>query len=229
MQGRFGRLAKPMLNIVVLLLAMVGLAHVLDYASGDGSLPRFRSLRDSASHLQGRLYRNRSLKLARQEVSISTADGWQAMQPAFFLVRAIAPEIADWLNRMHTRNRIVYRLLPLQRHFFSRQIYLSSNVNWGVLNVGPAFWNLRDGDKAAFLIHEYRHFRQNRPKVIASLTAEVLSGTLPEYGSVLEDEAFLYQNEAYRALGMPNGLIRPYLRRRNLLHFDKINTCQPSP
>lgn len=217
---RWGQVARLCLNIFVLLAAAVGVASMLNEAKGDPPLPAFRSLHQTAPHLMPHLHRNPTAGWSARSQVLNPTGYWAGLQSSLAILRAINPSIALWLEDMHAHQRIRYRLLPLQKHVFGGQTYLSADPNQQVLRIGNAFWELPDWEKAAFLAHEYRHFRQNRAKMLASILSQLLSGQFRTYGSLLEDEAFLYQAEAYRAMGMPMVSVTPYLQRRNLLHFQ---------
>ncbi len=211
---------QSLFNVIVLVLAVAGLAKILDLAIGDGELPRFQSLKQVAPVLCLAVNQNSTEHLNKQ----STPDQiWESLQPTVQLVEAVAPEIAQWVRELQQQGQLEYRLLPLQKYVLPWEVTASYNANWDVLNIGPGFWELSDGNKAAFLIHEYRHYRQNRAKLITNLVAKVASGKLREYGSVLEDEAYLYQLDAYRALGIPYTPIREYLLKRHLLNYEDPN------
>lgn len=214
------------LNVLILLLAMIGLAGLLDVGLGDGPLPRFRTLSDTAPALIPELGKNATSEVGRisaaQRRQLGHEAIWEKMRPTRRILQAISPEIGDWLEEMASAHRLEYDSWFLQNPIAPGLVYLAADKNRNVLKVGPAFWFLSDGHKAAFIVHEYRHFRQNRPKVIANLAAKLLTGRLPEYGSLLEDEAHLYQLAAYRALGLPYNTIIRYLHYRNLLNYDPL-------
>ncbi len=209
--------ARTLLNIAVLLLALVGLTRLASELYGDGPLPRFRPLSQVAPGLVDQLAVN---SVNTPVVTAAREASWRKLQPTLVILEAISPEIATWLKELHQQDRIRYRLLRIQQWAFrDRDILVSYNGNYGTLHIGQSFWYLSDGNKAAYLAHEYRHFRQNRAKVLGELLTRTLSGKIMTYGNTLEDEAYLYQLAAYRAMSMDPAAIRDYLRQRDLLYM----------
>jgi hypothetical protein len=204
------------LNVATILLATVGLCHTWDTAVGDGALPTLRRL---PAHQNLAAYQNTT---PHMDTVRTPDDHWRALQPTLRLLRAVSPEIHEWVISVHAEKRLAYTLLPIHLAMSDGQVLAAYDKNDETLRIGTAFWQHRDGDKAAFLIHEYRHYRQNRAKVIGVLLAKLLSGRFTQYPSALEDEAFLYQHEAYQALGLPSRTIEEYLEVRDLVHAPQM-------
>ena len=212
-------IALTLLNVAVLMLAFVGGAHLADYTIGDGEIPRFRNLYTQAPSLYCGLSGNSTPHLKNGGTK---AAFWQGMQPALKILAAINPSVANWVRGLQAEDRLEYQLLPFQKVVFPWEIIAAYDANYRVLRFGTVFWTLPDGDKAAYLAHEYRHSRQNRGKVLANLTAKVFSGNLLTYGNRLEDEAYLYQLDAYRAMNYPYYSILPYVHSEHLIHYEDL-------
>jgi len=200
-----------LLNIVVYLAALVGCIHITAALTGNETVQPFRSL----YAIRPDLMKDRYVVLTRNIRNEDSVEAhWQALQPSLNLLNAISPDIAKWIVRLYNQNQIIWEKKP---HFF----------NWPVLAAygkefyfAPDFWKLSEGDKAAVIAHEYFHYRQNKSWMVGDVIMETLTGKLSEYGSRTEDEAYLYQIYAYRAMAMPPGEIATsYFRKRNLYQF----------
>jgi hypothetical protein len=205
--------ARFVTNVLVLLMALAGLANLVSVTVQDGQLPSFTPL---SAHARRAVFENRTAFLGEHALP---SEYWSALQPTMRLVDEISVPIGGWVRRLQRETRIHYQPLPIHAVLSSRHDVLAAyDANFGTLTLAPGFWQLTDGEKATVLAHEYRHARQNRAKIIASAIVQFLNGGMFQYGSPLEDEAHLYQLEAYRALGMAPERIRDYLGSRNLFH-----------
>lgn len=195
--------AQSIGRILLLFLLLIGLCTVFDEVVGDGDLPHFNTLKAIDPDITTKANQNTTAALiANPTASIA----WQAMAPSRDLLTALSPEIAAWLYQLHQENRIIYtaptdaygsygitpdaRLIAAYRHLDGK-LYLSQE-----------FWALSDGQKVVVLAHEYRHYRQNAPKRLSHMLAQLLSAGRLRYHSAIEDEAFSYERQAQSALGI---------------------------
>jgi hypothetical protein len=163
------------------------------------------------------------MPLRHQYLTVSIADPdsperhWQALQPTLSLLWAINPDIAVWLKQLNRHNRILWKTHPT---LFNWPVLASYEWRLNYFYLGPRFWKLSEGDKAAVIAHEYFHYKQNKFWMVGDTVLETLTGKLPEYGSRTEDEAHLYQLYAYKAMEMaPGQIISNYFSRRANYRF----------
>jgi hypothetical protein len=202
-------------NTLVMLLALVGGGQVYDAAIGDGPLPQMKQLSRVDPDLHQQALQNSTAELAwggKRERTES--EYWEALQPTLKILRTVSPEIAEWVESQRASGKLSYDLPSLHiepvaaYHPILRTLYINHDH----------FWGLKDGEKAAVLAHEYRHARQNIPKVTSSRLTQLLSGRFFEYPCQLEDEAHLYEKALLEALGMSSYSAEDYLSQRNLHH-----------
>lgn len=212
---------KTCKNVLQLLVLITGLGTIYNTGVGDGKLPEFRSLQQAAPALTKTVMGNSTASLSP---TASQEEYWRALQPTLTLLRAISPEIADWVNTLHAKDRVVCGN-PAGSNLYNVDSDMALVGGYRIINgklyLAQDFWRQADGDKVATLAHEYRHYRENIPTVISGMVAQLLSGQLFSkdgliYGSEREDKAFLYTAKAYKALGMPSTSIDYYLTMRGL-------------
>jgi hypothetical protein len=213
--SRLKRLMKSAKNVLILLAATIGGGNLYDAAVGDGPLPQFTPLAQSAPHLVGKLKENTTARLADQP-TLSPDQVWQALQPSLDILQAVSPEIAQWVHTMHQENRLHANGMHLVSAYYQSEIYAGYDQVRDQLILGPAFWKLSNGHKAATLAHEFRHARQNYPKIVSDkLTQLITLRGHTDYCKV-EDEAYLYQKNFYQALGIDSLEVDYYLHERGL-------------
>lgn len=206
---------KKLLGYGILLLAVIGLGEVYDKFVGDGPLAGFVPLSHAAPQLLPLKDRNTTGTLSLRPVS--GGQSWQALKVTRDILSASAPEVSAWLTERQAQGEILYDFVPpvevsaYQDSCLSYQSPLTRH-----LFLAPRFWLQTDGAKAMILVHEYRHSRQNFPKVMAERLAQVLSGSVFSNPNAtrLEDEAFLYQRAFLHALGQSDAELNLYLNRR---------------
>jgi len=205
---------QKLVNTAVMLLALIGLLYMGATLIGEHIVPAFKPLNPA----QPALLKNRYLILSLNiQDSDSPQAHWQALQPSLALLHAINPDISRWITQLNAENRIIWKK---QATLFNWPVLASYVWQSNDLYLGPGFWRLQEGEKAAALAHEYFHYRQNRLWMIADTFVEAVSGKLSEYGSRTEDEAHLYQWCAYRAMRMsPSDIVQGYFSRRKLYRF----------
>lgn len=203
-----------LMNAAVILLTLVGLLHLGAALTGEHTVPAFKPLNPA----QPALLKNRYLILSLNvQDSDSPQAHWRSLQPSLALLHAINPDISRWITQLNAENRIVWKK---QATLFNWPVLASYVWQSNDLYLGPGFWRLQEGEKAAALAHEYFHYRQNRLWMIADTFVETVSGKLSEYGSRTEDEAHLYQWFAYQAMRMPpSDIVQGYFSRRKLYRF----------
>lgn len=152
----------------------------------------------------------------------TSEDLWEALQPTVALMKELSPEVHLWLLDMKEQGNIVFH----QNHNDNARDVFSFDQISGKLNVYPSGFSHPDGEKLAFLVHEYCHSRQNGAEILAHYISpknvlgrhlgglalklgaeqhfrgfqEKLSSWL--YGSQIEDEAHLWEVEAKRHIGL---------------------------
>lgn len=202
-------------NTLVMLLALVGGGQVYDAAIGDGPLPQMKTLSRVDPDLHQQAFQNSTAALAWGDRKGRTeSEYWEALQPTLAILRTVSPEIATWVESQRASGKLSYdppsvHIEPIAAyHPILRTLYINHEH----------FWGMKDGEKAAVLAHEYRHARQNIPKVTSSRLTQLLAGRFFEYPCQLEDEAHLYEKAMLEALGMSSYSAEDYLSRRNLHH-----------
>jgi hypothetical protein len=196
-------MAQAIGRILLLFLLIIGLCTVFDDTIGDGALPQFNALNIIAPKLATQAKQNTTATFTTHPTA---SDAWQAMGPSRDLLIALSPEIAAWVYQMHQEHRIIYTT-PTDAYatygIASNTPLLAAYRHMdGKLYIGHAFWTLSDGQKVVVLTHEYRHYRQNAPKRISHMLAQLLGGGQLHYESRIEDEAFSYEHQAQAALGI---------------------------
>ncbi len=209
-------------NVLILIVAIIGLAQVVSVGVGDPVLPRMFDFDQYGNGHQKVLYRYDSTAfLSGQHDKVSQDTYWASLQSTIAILQVTNPDVTMWLDTLRRQDKVRFRLMRVQQRIWGSRVQASFNVFTGKLHIGESFWRMRNGDRAAILVHEFVHDRQSRIKIFADVMTELLAGRLGEYGSRLEDEAHLYQWECYRAMNMPPIRITDYLRRRNLLHYSR--------
>jgi hypothetical protein len=176
---------KICLAFIIIPLCVIGTCSVLDKIIGDGFLPAFTPS-----------------KYTEQKAITQLKNGqdYQAsLQTVFRILRTVNPPIAYWLKRQTVQYQFVF---PIDHPQYKETKALHIPfIN--MLLLGPGFWKETDLDKAAIIVHEYRHSRQNFAKTIGERTSQFLSGQafLNPDATRLEDEAYLYQAAFYQAVG----------------------------
>lgn len=205
---------KAVANVAVYLLTLLGALHLLAGLTDGQPVPAFRPLQQKQTDCLKHRYLIMTLNIRETD---SAEAHWHALQPSLSILKAINPDIAHWINRLNQNHRMLWKQ---HATLFNWPVLASYDWRNDTFYLGPEFWKLQEGEKAAVLAHEYFHYRQNRFWLIADTLQEGLTGKLSEYGSRTEDEAHLYQWYAYQAMHMPpSDLVKGYFSRRKLYHF----------
>lgn len=179
-------------------LIVLGLCTLYDQGVGDGKLPSFNDLSG--------IREIRSAARQNSSQNLKAPANWQTLSGGRSLLLALSPPLAHWLYQLHHQRKIVYAPPAHWQSAYgqsSETPLLAAYEPWsGKLYIGTAFWALDDGEKAAILAHEYRHARQNWPKVISHRLAQWLIHGQLQYHAPLESEAFDYERQARAALGL---------------------------
>lgn len=208
-----------MFRLLLLLLAVIGLCRLVDAALGPDVVPGFRPVDTGRARtlilMSGNLTRGFGARADELDGDLY----WEGLQGTVRLLELANPDVARWLLERHDRKRIVYNFrIPMDHPAYAGTLAFQSPVVPYLL-LAPGFWEESDLDKAAVLVHEYRHSRQNFAKTMAErgwqlLTLKVLYA--PD-DNRLEDEAYLYQYGFYRAFGMNPGWLEYLLKQRDLI------------
>ncbi|MBY0403317.1 MAG: hypothetical protein K2X66_05430 [Cyanobacteria bacterium] len=196
-------------------VAMIGAGHVYNEAIGDGRLPQFKVNRSHQETSQNKIYQNTTIHLQGQK-NISAEAYWASLQPTLKILKVVSPEIEAWVQDRHQLNKIQYTLPETEE----QGAIAAFDPRNKTLHFGEPFWAMADGHKAAAIAHEYRHSRQNIPKMISTRITQMMTGKFLDYPCLVEDEAHLYQQEFYRAIGMSDEEVLPYLKARDLSHLN---------
>ncbi len=219
MKARIHLLGKILLRFILLLLAVIGLCRFIDSALGPDRLADFQAVDTGRAQTLILMSGNLTQGFGSRADALDGDLYWEGLQGTVRLLELANPEIAGWLIDLHDRKRIVYNFrIPLDHPAYAGTLAFQSPVVPYLL-LAPGFWEESDLDKAAILVHEYRHTRQNFAKTMAErgwqlLTLKVLYA--PD-DNRLEDEAYLYQYGFYRAFGMKPPWLEYLLRQRALI------------
>ncbi len=228
---------KPILVTTVGWLGIWGGGQLYD---GDGKLPAFNNI---ATQYAKEIHQNTTTKFIQDKIAseqpISDEEIWQHMQPTLKLLKALSPEIAQWVEDLHQAGKIRYT----KEHPEGNSCGFD-HIS-GELHLHKVFFTLdKDGEKAAELAHEYRHARQNKWKVVshfispqhlynywgekaAKKIGKKVSTEQWIYGSRIEDEAHLYEKQACQAMGISSSGVDLYLTGRGLFQYQQTNSVLP--
>jgi len=203
-----------LMNVLLGLFALIGIIQIIAAFTVQETVQPFRSLQSFKPELMKTRYEKLTLNITDKD---SPEVHWKALQPAQSILWAINPDIAVWMAQLHREKRIIW---TLHATLFNWPVIASYDWRMNDFYLGPEFWKLSEGDKAAVIAHEYFHYKQNKVWMVGDTVLETISGKLSEYGSRTEDEAHLYQIYAYQAMGMPPGeVIKGYFSQRHLYRF----------
>lgn len=184
------------------LFVLLGACAFYDQAIGDGPLPPINNL-SAVSEFRALSQVNSTLDVPP---ALTSTEGWQALSQSRALLAAISPEIEEWLDDLKRKDKITYGKAPTTLSLYKKQegtpIFAAYEPLGGKLYIGTDFWDLSNGEKAVILAHEYRHARQNWPKLISIRLTQGLWGGQLNDQSRLENEAFDYERQARAALGL---------------------------
>jgi hypothetical protein len=201
-------------NTLLCLLALTGGVHLLAAFTGEALVTPFRPLQLFRADLIPLRTRNLTTSI---QIGDSEEKHWQALKTSREILQAINPDISNWLEQLYRGQRIIWTPRPT---LFNWPVIASYDGRFNDFYLGPTFWTLPEGEKAAVIAHEYFHAHQNKIWMFADTIEEALSGQLSQYGSRTEDEAHLYQLYAYRAMGLPpSPIARGYFNQRRLYRF----------
>lgn len=200
--------------MALLLLAVTGLCRLAELAMGPDEVSRFKSV-DVSPRIAALVSGNATAYLGPDP---APDEAWHALQPTLQLLEAANPDIAAWLSDLHARNRIVHGFrLPIDHPAYEGSLAFQSPVI-PYLMLSPGFYAEPDIDKAAILAHEFRHSRQNFAKVVGERAWQgfTLKVFFKPDDTRLEDEAYLYQSDFYKAYGLRPSWLEYLLRERGL-------------
>jgi hypothetical protein len=173
-----------------------------DQAIGDGPLPPINNV-SAVSKFRTLSQINSTLDLPP---ALTSTEGWQALSQSRAMIVVLSPEIEEWLYDLKRKDKITYGKAPTTLSFYKKSagtpIFAAYEPLGGKLYIGIDFWGLSNGEKAAILAHEYRHARQNWPKLISIRLMQGLWGGQLSDQSRLENEALDYERQARAALGL---------------------------
>jgi len=204
-------------RILLLMLLVIAVSFVIGETIGDGDLPEFYSM--PVEKLADPVTQNTTAHLAQSKLPRRHEESWMALYHTLRILETASPEISDWVRDRNNKNLLILDFnIPVDHPSYSTT-YAFQSVLTGHLLLSSHFWRLTDIEKAGVLVHEYRHSRQNFFKVMAGRAWQVLSikGLLNPDESVLEDEAYLYQSEFYKAIGYRAPAIEAWLKHRGIL------------
>ena len=225
-------LRQMVVNVVMGLGLAGGGAFLASYDPGDGPMPTLNYLERVAPNLlnaaqentTGRFIEGENFSGKKRGLSHSADEYWRGLQPTLELLNAVAPEIHSWVISQYNSGKLLFsadevnELKDHQELGEATEEQACFNYKTGELPLLRTFWSLKDGEKAAFFIHEYRHYRQNMVKRVRITVNQVITGKgSNNYLNPLEDEAYLYQQEALMALGIKpssDGMMVRYLQAR---------------
>ncbi|MBY0449534.1 MAG: hypothetical protein K2X01_02775 [Cyanobacteria bacterium] len=213
----YRRISGFIARVVITYTTLIGGGEVYNHVVGDGALPRFSAF---MPYEKDTLLENTTAGLSPEALKkLSAEEKWQALQPTLKILNALSPDIADWVKTQHRQGNLSYGPPTLTLNGNSKDLILAS-FTMGSLKINTPFWQMPDGYKAATLVHEYRHSRQNWGKLLSVFGTKLLTADFA-YPSRIEDDAFLYEQEAIRAMGLPvSSGVEWYLRQQNLNHLD---------
>ncbi|MBY0451343.1 MAG: hypothetical protein K2X01_12035 [Cyanobacteria bacterium] len=225
-------LRQMVVNVVMGLGLAGGGAFLASYDPGDGQMPTLNYLERVAPNLlnaaqentTGRFIEGENFSGKKRGLSHSADEYWKGLQPSLELLNAVSPEIHSWVVSQYNNGKLLFSADEVDELKDHRELGEATeeqacfNYKTGELPLLRTFWSLKDGEKAAFFIHEYRHYRQNMVKRVRITVNQVVTGkSSNNYLNPLEDEAYLYQQEALMALGMKpsgDGMMVRYLQAR---------------
>jgi hypothetical protein len=200
-------------KLYFMFLATIGGGFAYNAVVGDGPLPPMKQMDGNDAAWRQRL--NARLPYTQQFGAPSDEQHWTNLQPALAIVDEVSPEIGQWVRQQRDSGKLSFSI-PDRTLEEALAAYDPLNKS---LHIAPAFWQLRIGDQAAVLVHEFRHSRQNMPKSVAIRLTQLITGDILHYPSQIEDEAYDYQLDFYRAIGLRPDEIEFYLTERNLNHI----------
>jgi hypothetical protein len=118
------------------------------------------------------------------------SNNWDKMQHALKLLDITCPEVSEWVKDQYLEDNIVYvedTKSYARFDFLSRKLIIT---HW--------FFELKEGEKAVTLAHEYRHSIQNKTKFMKKVIFHILTGQPHE--NVVEDDAELFEYKVFVAL-----------------------------
>jgi hypothetical protein len=197
---RVKALGTSILNCCVLTLAILGGAEVYNRVYGDGPLPRF-AIDHGLTHTE--LDATKTLELSGRH--LTPQEGWQGLQSSVEILNKVVPEVADWLKTLHQQGKIKFDLPAEDYKGQYEDSFIGAvsthHTQSGNLNISQGFWEMSEWEKAGFIVHEYRHSRQNIVKTLKISALNAVTGHVREYSTgQIEAEAYLYEKAFYAVL-----------------------------
>jgi hypothetical protein len=197
---RIKALGTSILNCCVLTLAILGGAEVYNRVYGDGPLPRF-AIDHGLTHAE--LDATKTLDLAGRH--LTPQEGWEGLQPSVEILNKVVPEVSDWLKKLHREGKIIFDLPPEAYKGQYGESFIGAvsthHTQSGNLNISQGFWEMSEWEKAGFIVHEFRHSRQNIVKTLKISALNAVTGHSREYSTgQIEAEAYLYEKAFYEVL-----------------------------
>lgn len=117
---------------------------------------------------------------------------WDALQPSLRLLDKVCPEISNWTRLKYEQKKLIW---ITNQHLPINGSYCIHNDS---LMLSCGIFDLKDGEKACTLAHEFRHSRQNFSKYCKSSIAFLITGTRDE--RIIEDDAYFYEFKVREAI-----------------------------
>ena len=179
---------------------------------GDGPIPDVRPVNVEAPDWAKQVRARETVHL--QDKAVSAEAKWQGLQPALAVLDQILPEVSAWV-----RDRQAQQLLVFDGEGAGLEHAIAAyQPSTKKLFVNEYYWGMNTGNQAAVLAHEFRHSKQNFPKLIAVTVGQLVTGGVFKYPSLIEDEAFQYQSRYLKAIGLKPTEIEYYLQERHIHH-----------
>jgi hypothetical protein len=182
---------RYLLRYSIIILAIFGILSILD-AHGDGRIPVFLSLLPTSG-----INPNRASSLQCTVEGTTAKARWQGLAASLKILEEVNPEIARWIREKYTAGMIVFSDADFQSNDKCNALAKFDVLN-GKLTINRQLFAEHDGNIAAILAHEFRHSRQNYPK----LFRYALSFLFAKGGdsSIIENDAEIYEREAKNAI-----------------------------
>jgi hypothetical protein len=194
------------------LLALAGGGYIYNERVGDGPIPELRPVNAEEPDWSKQVRARETLHLQHQ--SVSDEARWQGLQPALAVLDKTLPEVSAWVRDRHQQNLLVFN----GEGFGMDGAIAAYQPSTKTLFVNEYYWGMNTGNQAGVLAHEFRHSLQNLPKTMAVKVGQLITGDFLKYPSLIEDEAFQYQSQYLKAIGLKPTEIEFYLKERHIHH-----------
>lgn len=117
---------------------------------------------------------------------------WASLQSALQILDVVCPEASKWAREQHDTKKIVWDLDPDDGAYASFNPYTKS------ITINVEMLDLKNGERACTIAHEFRHSRQNISKFIKSACFFLITGT--RNPDIVENDAYLYESQVRSAI-----------------------------